>query len=117
MEQDPHTRRIFQAGGRERRDMIRNSARCNTDEVGGPPVMRRGLESDLTSVPAPGRSVGPSSKQPSTLRARLLDAGADQGLLPSAGKPPGRSNPIPSGCVAVQIDPLIQNGPDNGSGA
>ena len=37
MEQDPHPvlRRIFQAGGRERRDMIRNSARCNRYEVGG----------------------------------------------------------------------------------
>ena len=46
MEQDPHPvlRRIFQAGGRERRDMIRNSARCNRDEVGGPPEMRRALE-------------------------------------------------------------------------
>jgi hypothetical protein len=38
MEQDPHPvlRRIFQAGGREPRDMIRNSARCNRDEVGEP---------------------------------------------------------------------------------
>jgi hypothetical protein len=32
----PVLRRMFQAGGRERRDMIRNSARCNRDEVGGP---------------------------------------------------------------------------------
>src|ERR1700733_14075887 len=67
-----------------------------------------------TSVPAPSRLVGPSSKQPSTLQARLLDARADQGLLPSAGNPPGCSNPVPSGCAAVQIDPLIQNGPHNG---
>jgi hypothetical protein len=38
VEQDPHPvlRRVFQAGGRERRDMIRNSPRCNRDEFVGP---------------------------------------------------------------------------------
>src|SRR5580704_6509427 len=82
MEPDPHPvlRRIFQAGGRERRDVIRNSARCNRDEVGGPPenAMRLGLVS-RTSVPAPGRSVGANSKRPSTPQARLLDSRANQG--------------------------------------
>src|ERR1700729_4619738 len=98
MEQDPHPRRIFQAGGRERRDMIRNSARCNRDEVGGPArnAMCLGITS-RTSEPAPSRSVGPSSKQPLTLQAQLLDARAYQGLLPSAGKiRPAAATPFPA---------------------
>ena len=60
-----------------------------------------------------------------TAIATAPDALAHQGLLPSASNPSACSNAIPSGCVAVPINPLIQpflnllppsNGPGNGDG-
>jgi hypothetical protein len=63
--------------------------------------------------------------QSSTAIATVPDALAHQGLLPSAGNPSGCSNTTASGCVAIPINPLIQqflnllpssNGPDNGDG-
>jgi hypothetical protein len=63
--------------------------------------------------------------QSSTAIAAVPDALAHQGLLPSAGNPSGCSNTTASGCVAIPINPLIQqflnllpssNGPDNGDG-
>ena len=61
----------------------------------------------------------------STAIATVPDALAHQGLLPSAGNPSGCSQAVPSGCVAIPINPLTQqflnllpfsNGPDNGDG-
>ena len=63
--------------------------------------------------------------QASTAIATAPDALAHQGMLPSAGNPSGCSQAVPSGCVAIPINPLTQqflnllpfsNGPDNGDG-
>jgi hypothetical protein len=63
--------------------------------------------------------------QSSTAIATVPDALAHQGLLPPAGNPSGCSNTTASGCVAIPINPPIQqflnllppsNGPDNGDG-
>ena len=63
--------------------------------------------------------------QASTAIATVPDALAHQGLLPSSGNPGACSNANPSGCVAVGIDPRVQqflallppaNGADNGDG-
>jgi hypothetical protein len=63
--------------------------------------------------------------QASTAISTVPDALAHQGLLPSAGNPSACTNTTPSGCVAIQMNPLIQpflnllppsNGPDNGDG-
>jgi Carboxypeptidase regulatory-like domain/TonB-dependent Receptor Plug Domain/TonB dependent receptor len=63
--------------------------------------------------------------QASTAIATVPDALAHQGLLPSSSNPGSCSNADPSGCVAITIDPRIQqflallrpaNGADNGDG-
>jgi Carboxypeptidase regulatory-like domain len=63
--------------------------------------------------------------QASTAIATAPDSLAHQGLLPSAGNPPGCTSAVPGGCVAIPINPLTQqflnllpfsNGPDNGDG-
>jgi hypothetical protein len=63
--------------------------------------------------------------QASTAIATVPDALAHQGLLPSSSNPGACSNADPSGCVAVGIDPRVQqflallppaNGADNGDG-
>ena len=63
--------------------------------------------------------------QASTAIATVPDALAHQGLLPSSSNPGACSNATPSGCVAVPIDPRVQqflslfpssNGADNGDG-
>jgi len=63
--------------------------------------------------------------QASTAIATAPDSLAHQGLLPSAGDPSGCSSTVPSGCVAIPVNPLTQqilnllpfsNGPDNGDG-
>jgi hypothetical protein len=62
---------------------------------------------------------------PSTAIATVPDALAHQGLLPSSSNPGVCGNDDPSGCVAVGIDPRVQqflallppaNGADNGDG-
>src|SRR5580704_10212589 len=82
MEQDPHPvlRRIFQAGGRERRDMIRNSARVRIEtKLGVPPEARRTFESPAVLL-YPRRAALSNQVQSSRqhLQARLLNARADQ---------------------------------------
>src|SRR6267143_5713297 len=61
----------------------------------------------------------------STAIATVPDALAHQGLLPAANDPGDCSNAAPSGCVAVRVDPRIQqflellppsNGTNNGDG-
>jgi hypothetical protein len=63
--------------------------------------------------------------QASTAIATVPNARAHQGLLPASGNPRSCSNAAPSGCVAVNIDPRVQqflnilpasNGADNGDG-
>src|SRR5262245_3190054 len=63
--------------------------------------------------------------QASTAIATVPNALAHQGLLPSTSNPPGCSNATPNACVAVRIDPRVQqfldllppsNGADNGDG-
>src|SRR5262249_31728922 len=63
--------------------------------------------------------------QASTAIATVPNALAHQGLLPSTSNPGACSNTNPNGCVAVPIDPRIQqflalfspaNGTDNGDG-
>jgi len=63
--------------------------------------------------------------QASTAIATVPNALAHQGLLPSSGNPGACSNASPSGCVAVTVDPRVEqflallpptNGADNGDG-
>jgi len=63
--------------------------------------------------------------QASTAIATVPNALAHQGLVPSASNPGGCNNAAPNACVAVRIDPRIQqfldllppsNGADNGDG-
>jgi hypothetical protein len=63
--------------------------------------------------------------QASTAIATVPDALAHRGLLPSAGNPAACTNGTPNGCVAVPVDPRVQqflnllppsNGADNGDG-
>src|SRR5271163_3838407 len=59
--------------------------------------------------------------QASTAIATVPNALAHQGLLPSAGNPSACTNATPSGCVAIPINPLIQQflnlmPPSNGLG-
>src|SRR5262249_52516291 len=63
--------------------------------------------------------------QASTAIATVPNPLAHQGLLPSTSSPAGCSNATPNGCVAITIDPRIQqfldlvppsNGADNGDG-
>ena len=63
--------------------------------------------------------------QASTAIATVPDALAHQGLLPSASDPGACTNASPNGCVAVGVDPRVQqflallppsNGADNGDG-
>ena len=63
--------------------------------------------------------------QASTAISTVPDALAHEGLLPSASNPGTCSNATPNGCVAVTIDPRVQqflallppsNGPDDGDG-
>jgi hypothetical protein len=63
--------------------------------------------------------------QASTAIATVPDALAHRGLLPSAANPSACSNATPNGCVAIPINPRIQqflnvlppsNGPENGDG-
>jgi Carboxypeptidase regulatory-like domain/TonB dependent receptor len=63
--------------------------------------------------------------QASTAIATVPDALAHQGLLPSASNPQACSNAAPNGCVALRVDPRVQqflglfppsNGADNGDG-
>jgi len=63
--------------------------------------------------------------QASTAIATVPNALAHQGLLPSATKPGACNNASPSGCVAVPLDPRVEqflallsptNGADNGDG-
>jgi Carboxypeptidase regulatory-like domain/TonB dependent receptor len=63
--------------------------------------------------------------QASTAIATAPNALAHRGLLPSATNPGGCSNAAPNGCVAVRVDPRVQqflellpasNGADNGDG-
>ncbi len=63
--------------------------------------------------------------QASTAIATAPNALAHRGLLPSASNPGGCSNATPSGCVAVRVDPRVQqflellppsNGTNNGDG-
>ena len=63
--------------------------------------------------------------QASTAIATAPNALAHRGLLPSASNPGGCSNAVPSGCVAVRVDPRVQqflellppsNGTNNGDG-
>ena len=63
--------------------------------------------------------------QASTAIATVPDALAHQGLLPSATNPEACNSTTPNGCVAVAVDPRVQqflallppaNGADNGDG-
>jgi hypothetical protein len=63
--------------------------------------------------------------QASTAIATVPNAFAHQGLLPSTSNPGGCSNAAPNACIAIRIDPRVQqfldllppsNGADNGDG-
>ena len=115
MEQDPHPvlRRIFQAGGRERRDMIRNSARCNRYEVGGPARNATYLGIISPTYCTRAEPLGRTKFRAAVNTASPATQCPRRSMTAAAGNPPGCSNPVPSGCLAVQIDPLMQNGTDD----